>query len=44
MPYQLPFGGLSAALALAIRAGQWVGGLLIVLGTMLLAVARRSKR
>lgn len=41
MPYQLPFGGLSALLALTIRAAQWVGALLAAIGAVLLASTRR---
>lgn len=42
MPYQLPFGGLSALLALTIRAAQWIGGVLAAIGAVLLATTRRS--
>lgn len=41
MPYQLPFGGLSALLALTIRVGSWVGAALAAAGAVLLAAARR---
>jgi hypothetical protein len=37
----LPFGGLSALLALTIRAAQWVGAVLAGIGAVLLATTRR---
>lgn len=45
MPYQLPFGGVSAALALVIRTGQWIGGGMVAIGAGLLGIsARRNRR
>ncbi len=44
MPYNLPFGGLSTALALAIKTGKWVGALMAAFGATLLALGLRSKR
>ena len=44
MPYQLPFGGLSAALALMIRIGMWIGSGIAAAGAMLLVVAARLRR
>jgi len=41
--YQLPFGGLSAVLALTIRIGKWIGGGMTVLGAMLLTVVARLR-
>lgn len=44
MPYQLPFGGLSATLALAIKAGKWIGWAMTTLGSALLIVVGRKRR
>jgi hypothetical protein len=43
MAYQPPFGGLSASVALAIRAGKWIGGFLVAAGAAMLALAWRKR-
>jgi len=45
MPYQLPFGGLSTLIALAIRSAKWLGGILVVIGvTIYLFLKKRIKK